>query len=119
MADKTAQDVVTDALRTCRIAPEDDVANVNVNARALALYKGFHRKLQKEFGNRLPWNYDAVPEEEFSFVSGWFAGRVINRLPVGDKTYERVKNVVAPEAEADLREILARKSIKTVEVDFF
>lgn len=115
---KTAKDVVYKAMRRIGyISPEETPDNSDYQ-EALEEYQGFHQWLLKEFPRQIYWNDDAVPVEYWTQIAGWFGGRLVNVLKVSPESKANAKEGAA-EAERFLREMLARKTIKTVVADYF
>ena len=118
MANKTANDVVIRALRRLNIVAIGETADPDIYVDALAEYVGFHEWLEKEFQRDLRWNYNAVPEEYWPHVSGWLSGTLADVFPIGDAMYSKAK-ISAKSSETALREILARRRIKTTPAEYF
>lgn len=115
---KTARDVVYKAMRRIGyISPEETPSPADCN-EALEEYEGFHEWLVKEFPRQIHWNYDEVPVEYWTHIAGWFGGRLVNVLKVSPENKANAKEGAA-ESERYLREMLARKSLKTVMADYF
>ena len=118
MANKTANDVITKALRRMNVIAKNAAASGDDYEEALSEYKGFHEWMLKEFTRTVSWNYDAVPEEYHTHVAGWLAGELLGVFPCGAQTTQRVE-AWARRSETRLREMLARRSIKTVEIEYY
>lgn len=118
MATKTELDVVYLAMRRANIIAIDEEPDANLYEVALDEYKGFHEWLNKEFTRSVTWSFDKVPDDRWVYVAGWFAGRLVDAIPVANETYARVKRG-AENSEVYLREILARRTIKAAEIQWF
>lgn len=115
---KTQKDVIYKSMRRLNLIGASEEPNPSDFQEALEEYEGFHEWLIKEFPRQIQWNKDQVPEYIWTHVAGWFAGRLADVLPSGETNQARAKNA-AVASETYFREILARKTIKTVEVNYF
>lgn len=94
---KTAQDVITKALRRLNVIGRSETADGDIYAEALEDYEVFHNWGRAEYPRNWSWNYDAVDDRYWTHVAGMFAGRIALTLPVSESSRQRA---IANAAEA-------------------
>jgi lysyl-tRNA synthetase class I len=109
---KTANDVITEALRSLNYIATDAEANADDYARALSIYKSQHAalisRLRDKYQIKNNWNFNNVSDDHFDFVAMILAGKIAGgrfRVPATIKA-EAVDR--GEEAESDLGQLLAR-----------
>ena len=113
MATKTAQDVITHALRKMNVIAAGEEADADTYQTALDEYGVFHEWLMRDNervykATRGRWDSNAVPSEIWTNVAGAFAGELIGTFPVSDTKAAKV--VAASEtAKSRIREWLQRR----------
>ena len=118
MANKTANDVVSRALRILNITAIGEAPDAGVYAIAEDEYKVFNEWGREEFERRWSWSYDMVDERYWTHVAAMLAGRLAYVLPCGEAAASRA-NSGAARSERYLREQLARKRLEPVEIAYF
>lgn len=118
MSTKTQNDIVTRALRRIRRIASNETPAPDIYQEALDEYLTFHEWLRKEFGSQVSWNSDAVPDRYWTYVAGWFANDLASVIPVSEADKANAREGAA-QAETRLREMLARKKLRTTEADYF
>lgn len=93
---KTANDVVTKALRALNVIGSQETPTAEDSATALEDYTSFHNELMADLDNtyRLKsakWSKDSVPENVFSHVSQMAAFYMTSSFPVSSSVYGRVQ----------------------------
>ena len=112
---KTARDVVYKAMRRIGyISPEETPDNSDY-AEALEEYQGFHNWLASEMPRLVHWDNDSVPDDYWTHVAGWFGGSLIDVLSVSPEKQAMAERGAA-KSQRKLREMLARKPRKTVQM---
>lgn len=86
---KTANQVITKALRRLNLIARNEQADGDIYAEALEDYQVFHNWGRAEYPRKWSWNYDAVDDRYWSHVAGVFAGELAMTLPVSESARQR------------------------------
>lgn len=115
---KTERDIIYKAMRRLRVIGASEEPSAEDYSEALEEYEGFHEWLVKEFPRQIYWNKDNVPVEYWTYLAGWFAGRLSYVIPTGQENKQDALEA-ANASETFFREMLARKKLQVTPVDFF
>ena len=115
---KTASDVVSKAMRRINYIAAGEAPDATDYNEGLQEYEGFHAWLLKEFPRDVHWSSDAVPDEYWTHVAGWFSAQLAETLNVADDN-EGLIQAKAAKAELRFREMLARRTIKRVVGEYY
>lgn len=111
MATKTANDVITHALRKMNVTPMAGDNDPDIYAMALSEYTTLHNELRQKMRRvhkaSMSWALGAVPEEAFAHVASILAGRLVETIPVSQNVVAKAGQW-AQAGEARLREYLSR-----------
>lgn len=115
---KTAYDVVVKSLQVVNYIAAEQTPTARDYEDALAKYENFHEWISKEFTKKARWGYDQVDERVWTFVATWFAADLV--LDFGGSVEDTNRIIAGSKvAERRLREVLARKSLETTEVEYY
>lgn len=108
---KTSLDIITEALRIINVADQNGSYPAEIKARADIRYAAMHEYLSSEL--KVGWTAEDVPDKYQDHVSGILAGRLAKTIPSADFDKARL---IAAESEKELRQLLAKKPRKTVQL---
>lgn len=114
---KTANNVITKALRRLNLIARNEQADGDMYAEALEDYLVFHDWGRQEFPRNWSWQYDAVDDRYWVHVSGMLAGRLCETFPVSERQEARALRNAA-RSEIWLRQQFRRTS-EITQADYF
>lgn len=109
---KTANEVVTHALKLMKIIASDEAPTPEDLRDGTTEYIAFHDVIIKDLQNAYAirggnWSYDSVPDNVMPHVAKMLAEYMLDMFPVADDTYQKVSRG-AITAKSNLHSVLAK-----------